>query len=467
MRVHDSLLELIGQTPLVRLRRVSAGLRPPMIAKLEFLNPGASVKDRPALWMVEAAERSGELRPGATIIEPTSGNTGVGLALVAQERGYRCVFTCPDKVAHEKRNVLRALGAEVVVCPASASPDSPDFYRNVARRLASELDRAVVLDQYSNPNNALAHYQTTGPELWEQTQGRITHLVVGVGTGGTISGAGAYLKEVSAGTVEVIGADPDGSVYSGGTGRPYLVEGVGQPRVPVAFDPDVPDRILAVSDRDSIEMTRRLAREEGLLVGGSGGMAVAAALRVAAELDESAVVVVILPDSGRGYLSKLFDDDWLVRYGFAGSAPGLPRVVDVLDGGGSQPLVWVTPRETLAGAVAVMREHGVAYLPVFDAEPPIRAAEVAGTLAEETLADALARGRASVNDSVASLMSPPLPFVGAAQDLSEATAVVADAGAALVLDAGIVRGVLTAQRVVDGLLAERERVALGTTGAAA
>ena len=454
MDVADSVLDLIGRTPLVRLRRVTAGLRPTVLAKLELLNPGGSVKDRPALAMVEAAERSGRLRPGATIVEPTSGNTGVGLALVAQAKGYRCVFTCPDKVAEEKRGVLRALGAELVVCPASASPDSPDFYRNVARRLASELPAAVVLDQYSNPSNARAHYETTGPELWRQTDGRITHFVAAVGTGGTISGAGAYLKEASGGAVEVIGADPDGSVYSGGEPRPYLLEGVGQPRVPDAFDPTVPDRILAVSDGESIELTRRLAREEGIFAGGSSGLALAAALRVAEKAARSDVVVVLIPDSGRGYVSKLFDEGWLARYGFAASASAATTVGDVLAPG---PLVGVAPWETLDRAVAVMREQRARYLPVFDAEPPVRAAEVVGAVD----AAAVAGGRARA--TVASVMSPPLPFVGVGQELDEALAVAAEAGAAVVLDAGLVRGMLT-QELAPAR--EPETLAVAAGGAA-
>src|SRR3954467_4407600 len=308
MQYVNSLLDLIGNTPLLRLSKSMGSLEgatgPIVLAKVEYLNPGGSVKDRIATRMIEAAEASGELQPGGTIVEPTSGNTGVGLALVAQQKGYQCVFVCPDKVSEDKRNVLKAYGAQVVVCPTAVEPSHPDSYYSVSDRLTREIPGAWKPDQYSNPEGPASHYATTGPEIWKDTEGRITHFVTGVGTGGTISGTGRYLKEVSAdrpgGPVKIIGADPEGSVYSGGTGRPYLVEGVGEDFWPAAYDPKVPDRIVAVSDGDSFEMTRRLAREEGLLVGGSCGMAVVAALEVARELGPDAIVVVLLPDGGRG-----------------------------------------------------------------------------------------------------------------------------------------------------------------------
>src|SRR3954462_15203689 len=329
MTYADSVVDLMGDTPLVRLNRVADGLAPVVLAKVEYFNPGGSVKDRIAKRMIEAAEADGRLKPGGTIVEPTSGNTGVGLALVAQQRGYRCVFVCPDKVSEDKRNVLKAYGAEVVVCPTALPPEHPDSYYSVSDRLAREIDGGWKPDQYSNPEGPASHYATTGPEIWRDTAGRITHFVTGVGTGGTISGTGRYLKEVSGGKVRVVGADPEGSVYSGGTGRPYLVEGVGEDFWPTAYDPSIPDEIVPVTDADSFAMTRRLARGEGVLVGGSCGMAAAAAGRGAATADPSAVVVVLLPDGGRGYLSKVFDDDWLTSYGFMSEASPGQTVGDV------------------------------------------------------------------------------------------------------------------------------------------
>src|SRR5215472_3112893 len=319
MQVHESLIDLIGNTPLLRLRKVTRHLgdsHADIVAKVEYVNPGVSVKDRIALAMVEAAEASGALRPGGTIVEPTSGNTGVGLAIVAAEKGYKCVFVCPDKVAQDKISVLRAFGAEVVVCPTTVSPESPDSYYSVSDRLAAEIPGGWKPNQYTNPANPQSHYLTTGPEIWAQTDGRVTHFVAGIGTGGTISGTGRYLKEASGGHVKVIGADPEGSVYSGGTGRPYLVEGVGEDFWPDTYDKTICDEIIAVSDADSFDMTRRLAREEALLVGGSCGMAAAAAVRLAERLGPDDVVVVLLPDGGRGYLSKVFNDQWMSSFGF-------------------------------------------------------------------------------------------------------------------------------------------------------
>ncbi|MEK7295693.1 MAG: cystathionine beta-synthase, partial [Actinomycetota bacterium] len=309
--IYDSIVDLIGNTPLLRLKKIAAGLPADVVVKVEYLNPGGSVKDRIAVRMVDAAEEAGLLAPGGTIVEPTSGNTGIGLALVAQQRGYKCVFVCPDKVSPDKIAVLRAYGAEVVTCPTAVDPEDPTSYYSVSARLTREIPGAWKPDQYSNPNNALSHYETTGPEIWKDTDGKVTHVVAGVGTGGTISGIGKYLKEVSNGAVRMIGADPEGSVYSGGTGRPYLVEGVGEDFWPTAFDPTLVDEIIAVSDGEAFAMTRRLAQEEGLLVGGSCGLAVVAGLDVAKRAKKGDLVVIILPDGGRGYLGKVFNDDWM------------------------------------------------------------------------------------------------------------------------------------------------------------
>jgi cystathionine beta-synthase len=453
MRYVEHLADLVGNTPLVRLGPVAAGLVAPVLAKVEYFNPGGSVKDRIALRMVEAAEASGELRPGGTIVEPTSGNTGVGLAIVAQRKGYRCVFVCPDKVGDDKRNVLKAYGAEVVVCPTAVDPDHPNSYYRTSDRLVGEIDGAWKPNQYANPENPRSHYLGTGPELWEQTEGRITHFVAGIGTGGTISGAGRYLKEVSDGRVQVIGADPEGSVYSGGSGRPYLVEGVGEDFWPTTYDKDVCDRIVAVSDADSFAMTRRLAREEALLVGGSCGMATVAALRVAAELPDShardAVVVVLLPDGGRGYLGKVFNDAWMAGYGFLPPTQG-STVGDVLrrKDGSIPALVHAHPNETVADAVQYLREFGVSQMPVVRAEPPVMAAEVAGAVVERDLLDALFTGRAQLSDRLEQHMSAALPTLGANEPLDTAMSAFAAADAALVLVDGKPAGVVTRSDVL-------------------
>jgi cystathionine beta-synthase len=415
------------------------------------------VKDRIALRMIEEAERSGRLQPGGTIVEPTSGNTGVGLALVAQLRGYRCVFVCPDKVSEDKRNVLRAYGAEVVVCPTAVAPEDPRSYYQVSDRLAAEIPGAFKPDQYRNPANPRSHYETTGPELWDQTEGRITHFVAGVGTGGTIGGAGRYLKEVSDGRVRVIGADPEGSVYSGGTGRPYLVEGVGEDFWPETYDRTVCDEIIEVSDKDSFALTRRLAREEGLLVGGSCGMAVVAALDVARRAEPDDVVVVLLPDGGRGYLSKIFNDDWMARYGFLSPASGMGTGVATVSmvlagkGAGIPDLVHVHPTETVREAIDCMREYGVSQLPVLRAEPPVVTGEIAGSIAERDLLDALFTGQAQLHDIVEKHMGPPLPMVGGGQPVREAVALLEKADAAIVLVDGKPAGVITRQDLLAHL----------------
>ena len=456
MQYAESVLDLIGGTPLVRLSSVTRDLGPDaplVLAKVEFLNPGGSVKDRIAVRMVDAAEASGALKPGGTIVEPTSGNTGIGLALVAQQRGYHCIFVCPDKVAEDKVNTLRAYGSEVVVCPTAVDPADPRSYYSVSDRLARETPNAWKPDQYSNPMNPQSHYETTGPEVWAQTDGRVTHFVTGVGTGGTISGTGRYLKEASGGRVQVIGADPEGSVYSGGTGRPYLVEGVGEDFWPDAYDRSIADEIVAVSDGDSFAMTRRLAREEGLLVGGSCGMAVAAALRVAERLTKDDVVVVLLPDGGRGYLAKIFSDRWMADYGFLGAVGGGGTVGELLQakGGTTPSLVHTHPNETVREAINILREYGVSQMPVVKAEPPVTAGEVVGAVEEKALLDALFTGKAKLSHRVERHMSRPLPIIGSGEAVSAAVEALGTADALLVHVDGKPAGVVTRQDVLGHL----------------
>jgi cystathionine beta-synthase len=460
MQVHDSLIELMGNTPLVRLRRVTRGLggpgrAPDVLAKVEYFNPGGSVKDRIALRMVEAAEASGALRPGGTIVEPTSGNTGVGLAIVAAEKGYKCLFVCPDKVGQDKISVLRAYGAEVVVCPTTVLPGHPDSYYSVSDRLAAETPGGWKPNQYANPENPASHYHSTGPEIWAQTDGTVTHFVTGIGTGGTVSGTGRYLKDVSGGRVQVIGADPEGSVYSGGSGRPYLVEGVGEDIWPETYDKAICDEIIAVSDAESFQMTRRLAREEALLTGGSCGLAVVAALRVAATAGPDDVIVVLLPDGGRGYLSKIFNDEWMADYGFLSSDTAEPRIADVLDQkrSGLPEFVHAHPDETVRVAIETLREYNVSQLPVMKEEPPVMAAEVVGSIVERDLLDALVSGRARPQDPLGDHMSAPLPMVGSGEPVSSAVAAMEKAGAAVVLVDGKPAGMITRQDVLTFLSA--------------
>ena len=371
--IKDSILDTVGDTPLVRLSRIAAGLTPQVVAKVEYFNPGGSIKDRVAMKMVEAAEADGRLKPGGTIVEPTSGNTGTGLAIAARIKGYRVIAVMPDKMSKEKIDLLRAYGAEVVVTPTDVDPDSPQAYYRVADRLTQEIPGAFQPNQYANPANPQTHYETTGPELWRQTGGALTHLVVGVGTGGTITGMGRYLKEQNP-AIEVIGADPVGSIYSNEEVHPYLVEGVGEDFWPATYDRTIVDRYVTVSDRDSFLTTRRLAETEGLLVGGSCGLAVHAALEVAAGIDDpDAMVAVVLPDGGRGYLSKIFNDTWMDQYGFL-ERTGESHVGDVLRtktrAGDIPPFVVVQTHQKVRDAIALLHEHGVSQLPVVSGTRP-------------------------------------------------------------------------------------------------
>jgi cystathionine beta-synthase len=444
---------------MVRLGKIGSGLESDLIAKLETTNPGGSSKDRPALTMVEAAEREGLLKPGSTIIEPTSGNTGVGLAIVAAQRGYKCIFVMSDKMAPEKIDVLRAYGAEVVVCPTAVPPEHPDSYYSTAERLTKETPNSFRPDQYSNPNNPRSHYESTGPEIWRQTKGRVTHFVAGAGTGGTITGVGRYLKEQNP-NIKIIAADPEGSVYSGGAGRPYLTEGVGEDFWPSNYDPSIVDEVIAVSDADAFEMARMVTQREGILIGGSGGTAVAAALRVARAQSADAVVVVLIPDSGRGYLSKIFNDAWMTDYGFL-------RPHNELDAGdvlaakvkrqslGLADLVLVTEEVLVRDAISLMRKNDVSQLLVtVTDELPLAAKEVSGSLSELGLLEATMRDATVLDLRVKDVADPPMPMIGVGMSITELTRRLSSTAGLLVLDGGHPVGVLTRSDLL-GFLEQR------------
>jgi cystathionine beta-synthase len=447
MAVADSLLDLVGHTPLVRLKRVGAELACDLIAKVELFNPGGSVKDRPAIAMIDEAERQGLLQPGGTIVEPTSGNTGVGLAIVAAQRGYRCVFVMSDKMSDEKVALLRAYGAEVVVCPTAVPPEHPDSYYSVADRLTREIPNSYRPNQYYNQANPAEHERSTGPEIWEQTAGRITHFVAGVGR---------HLKKMNPG-VQIVGADPEGSVFSGGTGRPYLVEGVGEDFWPETHDPAIVDRVVRVSDAESFAAARRVTREEGLLIGGSGGTAVHAALVVGRELGPDAVVVVLLPDSGRGYLSKIFNDEWMMRFGFLRSdGPTAGEVLAAKHEAAPRPdlpeLVLITPDEPARLGFSLMRDLGVSQLVVsVTKELPLASKEVSGTLSELELMDKAFRDPSVLDRPVRELMEPAMPMVGIGETVTDVVDRLDRASSVLVLDGGHPIGVLTRQDVLSFL----------------
>jgi cystathionine beta-synthase len=454
MQVVDSLVELVGNTPLVRLRRFSRDVPPTLLAKVEYLNPGGSVKDRIGLAMVTAAEEAGHLRPGGTIVEPTSGNTGAGLAIVAAQRGYRCIFVMPDKMSQEKIDLLRAYGAEVVVCPTAVEPDDPRSYYRTADRLAGEVAGAFQPNQYFNPANPEAHYRTTGPEIWKQTDGRVDVFVAGVGTGGTISGAGRYLKEQNPDVV-VVGADPEGSLYSGDQVRPYLVEGVGEDFLPGTFDPQVVDRYVRVSDRDSFLTTRRLTREEGILVGGSCGTAAWAALEVAAEYPADATVVVLLPDSGRNYLSKIFNDDWMAANGFLDKAGAGAKLADVVRRKHTDlpAIVHVHPDEPVRDAIATLHTYGVSQMPVTRREGGDARDDVVGSIRERGLLDRAYRDPGVLDQTVGEVMEAPLPMVDGRDTVEAAMGLLTgQASAVIVCDGPAAIGVLTRADVLDFLV---------------
>jgi len=439
----DSVIDTIGNTPLVRLKRLSEleGIECVFAMKNEATNPGGSTKDRPALEMILAAERDGLLAPGGTIVEPTSGNTGVGLAIVAAQHGYKCVFVMTDKVAPEKVSLLRAYGAEVVVCPVAVEPTDPLSYYSVAERLTKELN-AFRPNQYENPSNPESHVKTTGPEIWRQTAGRITHLVAGAGTCGSITGIGRYLKSMNPG-VKIIAADPEGSVFSGGSGRPYLVEGVGEDFFPAAWEPDLLDEIIAISDEQSFLTARYVSEREGILIGGSGGMAVAAAIKVAKAAAADDVVVVLNPDSGRGYLSKVFDDAWMANFGFLRECEQCVGAVLDTRNASIEDLLYVNPHQLVSEAVELMRSTGVSQLPVCKNTPPFAAAEVSGTVDELELMEAIHHDPGVMSTPVEKVMGPTLPTIGVGQKLELAVSMLESAPALLVLAGGRPLSVLT------------------------
>ncbi len=446
MRYAESILDLVGNTPLVRLTRIPRDLgpldrQPLLLAKLESLNPGGSVKDRIGLPMIEAAERAGLLKPGGTIIEPTSGNTGHGLAIAAALKGYRCIFVMADKQSTEKQALLRAYGAEVVLCPTNVAPESPESYYSVAARLARDIPGAFKPDQYWNDENPKAHVRTTGPEIWDQTEGRVTHLVASVGTGGTVSGAARYLKDQKP-SIQVVGADPEGSVLSGDTARPYLQEGIGEDFFPGTFDPQTVDRWVRVSDRDAFAMARRITREEGILAGESSGTALVAALdevrRILREETSSArdaVVVVILPDGGRNYLSKLYNDEWMRVNGLLPTTGAVIRVAELLADrhhGDLPDLVLARTTQRVGQAIDLLQEFGISQLPVSEDVDGDAVAGIVGSVTEKGLLDRAFRDPSVVERTVGEVMDPPLPLVDASVTLDEAFALLSGGAPALV-----------------------------------
>jgi cystathionine beta-synthase len=454
--IKDSILDTVGETPLVRLSRIGAGVAPELVAKIESANPGGSIKDRVALALIDAAERDGKLRAGGTIVEPTSGNTGTGLAIAARLKGYRVIAVMPDKMSREKIDLLRAYGAEVVIAPTDVPPDSAESYYRVADRLTDEIPGAFQPNQYANPANPELHYRVTGPELWRQSGHRITHFVAGVGTGGTITGVGRFLKEQNP-AIRVIGADPVGSVYSGGEARPYLVEGVGEDFWPTTYDPSVVDEYVTVSDRDSFLTARRLATMEAILAGGSSGTALYAALEVAKRIDDpKAMVAVILPDGGRSYLSKVFSDAWMRQRGFLDRAPER-TVGEVLRqkhaGREIPPLVTVETHQRVRDAVALLHEHRVSQLPVVSAHDPH---SMVGSVGERGLLARAVADPAVLDAEIVDVMEGPFPAMASEDPVREAVELlVGERQALLVTDDGRPVGLLTRSDLLESLVEAR------------
>jgi cystathionine beta-synthase len=462
-REYPSLLELVGNTPIVRLDTIGREVEPRLLAKLDHLNPGGSVKDRIGLAMIEKAEAEGHLKPGGTIVEPTSGNTGVGLAIAAAQKGYRCIFVMPDKMSQEKISMLRAYGAEVVICPTAVEPDSPESYYSVSDRLAEEIPGGFKPDQYSNMANPEVHYRITGPEIWEQTGGEIDAIVISVGTGGTISGVGRYFKEKRP-EILVVGADPEGSVFTAKDERdvhPYLVEGIGKDTWPKTMDPSVVDDWVRVSDRDSFLVARRLAREEGLLVGGSGGTTVWAALQIAERFGPEATVLTMIPDSGRSYLSKFYDDNWMLEHGFVERRAPTPTVAELLRSKRIEEtkvpaLVTIAAHQKVGEAIDVMQRYSISQLPVVRDGELDSLADVIGSLQDRDLLDRVFKNPDALHEDVAAAMQPPLAAVEADQTLDEVfSTLTGRTNAVVVASDGKPVGVLTRSDLLEYLAHQR------------